>query len=607
MRRISIIAAALVLLGLGVWTFWDPELPTPIVGAAHRLAASAPEPILASPPEAHELSLLVGSYWSSVKLPPAPSKQFWGAPNLGMYVAARSGGERLEHIWDVGPGSVAEAFGRAIGALRGSAPESDTLEVFIVTDRSYQDPGRVGDRAAVMGASHRGVRGFEVQWGDDLRLYAPTLLLASNRRPQRQLQLSLGELGVSIDDFETGGELYALDGPQYLVRLDPDGETSATQMVRGNELVPLGSVSAESTRQLTGRAADWMLRALHDDGRFTYKYWPSRGEESDSNNMIRQWMASHALVKIAERRNDPALWDRIDRNIDYNLDHFYREETRDGETLGLIEFRNKVKLGAVGLAALVLAEHPERERWREQYLALNRTVESLWNEDGRFDTFYQKPPTTRDQPNFYPGEALLMWVDRYAREPDPELLARIMASFRYYRDWHLDPANRNPAFVPWHVRAYTKLWRKTRDPELAALVFEMSDWLLTMQEWTPAYPDFLGRFHDPARPNYGPPHASSTGVYLEGYIEALQLARALGEYRRAENYRRAILGGLRSLMQLQFVDGVDMYYVTDRRLVEGGIRTTVYDNEIRCDNVQHGLMAMLDIVDTFGDSDYVVR
>ena len=47
-----------------------------------------------------------------------------------------------------------------------------------------------------------------------------------------------------------------------------------------------------------------------------------------------------------------------------------------------------------------------------------------------------------------------------------------------------------------------------------------------------------------------------------------------------------------------------MYYVSDRDLVRGGIRETVYNNEIRCDNVQHGLMAVLEILRTFKPEDY---
>ena len=58
------------------------------------------------------------------------------------------------------------------------------------------------------------------------------------------------------------------------------------------------------------------------------------------------------------------------------------------------------------------------------------------------------------------------------------------------------------------------------------------------------------------------------------------------------------------MMQLQFVDDVDMYYVKDRKYVEGGIRTTVFDNRIRCDNVQHPMMGIIKVVRFFDADEY---
>ena len=60
-------------------------------------------------------------------------------------------------------------------------------------------------------------------------------------------------------------------------------------------------------------------------------------------------------------------------------------------------------------------------------------------------------------------------------------------------------------------------------------------------------------------------------------------------------------------MQLQFSDAVDMYYVSQRDRVEGGLRTTVYDNAIRVDNVQHGLLAVMDALETFRAADYRIE
>ena len=58
-------------------------------------------------------------------------------------------------------------------------------------------------------------------------------------------------------------------------------------------------------------------------------------------------------------------------------------------------------------------------------------------------------------------------------------------------------------------------------------------------------------------------------------------------------------------MQLQFVDSIDMFYVTDPSRVCGALRTTVYNNEIRVDNVQHVLMAVLKTLVAFEPRDFV--
>jgi hypothetical protein len=93
-------------------------------------------------------------------------------------------------------------------------------------------------------------------------------------------------------------------------------------------------------------------------------------------------------------------------------------------------------------------------------------------------------------------------------------------------------------------------------------------------------------------------------VYLEGLIDAWQLARDLGDTERREHYRLSLLRGIREMMQLQFVDDVDMFYVKDRKYVEGGIRTTLFDNRIRCDNVQHPMMGIIKVLRMFGANEY---
>jgi hypothetical protein len=255
-----------------------------------------------------------------------------------------------------------------------------------------------------------------------------------------------------------------------------------------------------------------------------------------------------------------------------------------------------VRLGAIALAALAIVESPFRKDFESYELALRKSTESMQRADGSYQTFWGSEK--RENENYYPGETLLLWATLYDQAPDPVLMEKIQRSFKYYRTWHRE--QRNPAFIPWHVQAYVKLLLKKDDPEMREFVFEMSDWLEDMQQWDSAeYPDFLGRFYNPKHPEFGPSHASSTAVYLEGYIDAYRLAVHVGDKARVEKYRRIIMRGLRSLMQIQYTDDIDMFYIHQKDRVLGGLRTTEADNSIRVDNIQHALMGLQRILRTF--------
>lgn len=519
------------------------------------------------------------------------------------YVMLRQGGLAVAEAWAEGDTALEAVVNATEAALRKQYPgaprreEVDAVEVVLTHSfREIDLPSAPSE--GLLSNAHRGVLGLEITHLDERVLVSPTEMLASNRDFESMLEAAWEELDVPSVDARRRlrGRQFAAE--QALVLMgDPP---AVHRMERGNTYVPIEAVTREAVMTLVEGMSDWLARAVHEDGRMTYKYWPSRGEESSANNMIRQWMATTALGRVAAAEDSDELWFLSRRNVAYNLESFFREYNG----LGLIvEDGAKVKLGAVALAGRALVEHRDREDYAQTELALSRMVDHLWREDGSFKTWFL-PPDAEGQENFYPGEALYFWSALYADSNDPELLERFMQSFRYYRDWHLNPDNRNPAFVPWHTQAYYEMWQETHDSDLAAFVFEMNDWLLGVQQWDDAlYRDTKGRFYDPDRP-FGPPHASATGVYLEGLVDAYQLALALDEHDRAEAYRKAIVRGLRSVMQLQYVDDVDQYYISKRERVVGGIRTEVYDNEIRVDNVQHNLMAAMKALEAFSEADF---
>ena len=553
-----------------------------------------------------------------------------------VYVAFRSGGKIRYDLWRYpkdgdAPSTMWSVLHAALEdgreRLGGDVSAIDRIEIALTHSYrhyAYTEPQQrrlLLDQDLNGAPRHAGVRGLLVEHGPKRAARSPTWFIAQNRRVAKEIELIRNSWKLDKEAFATA-RFTTFEADQVLVRLDAR-PIDATVMFRGNRIVDSEAVTPASTDLLVRGMATWMLNNVHDDGRLTYEYYPSPDKENPSNNMIRQWMATTALIRWASDRGDRAVFELAGRNIAYNLRQYFHYERKGNvvvvddespvpaDALGVIEFRGKTKLGGVALAGLAMWLHPDRQQWRREIDSLKRMVDHLWNKDGSFKSFYKG--STAEFQNFYPGEALLWWATMYGETKDPELLRKYKLSFAYYRRWHLDPSNRNPAFVPWHIQAHFAMWQALGADEaelkrkLATFCFEMASWLIdTMEQWQPdevAHDDERGRFYAPSR-RYGVPHASSTGVYLEGLIDAWQLARALGEHARADRYRISLLRGIRSIMQLQFVDDVDMYYVRSSKSVVGGIRTTVYDNRIRCDNVQHPMMAIIKVLRMFEASDY---
>lgn len=532
--------------------------------------------------------------------------KFPDAGESKIYFVFRDDGLKKMDFWVVGDDLEKEmksSVDEAAKLLLSQGQDFDYIEICIARDFRDIPPRQRDIRRWNM---YRGIEGVEYQYNSSEMSFCPTRMIANNEDFVDTLRIYIQSFGYSPSVFTSRRfSLRRFRADQFLFIPSADNKKSGDtieEMFRGNKVVRQSEVTKQSVERLANNMADWLVRNIQPDGRLVYKYWPSMGVESSANNMIRQFMGTIAIGRWEDFSGDEKILEKHRTNLMYNLDRFYKED-RD-KSVGYIEFSGKAKLGAASLAGMAILESDiEKELGSKEQMLRNLTFH-LWNDNGRFRTFYK--PERDDNHNFYPGEALLYWSLLYSEELDEFLLKRFMKSFEYYREWHLK--NRNPAFIPWHTQAYYNIWKFTGNEELKSFIFKMNDWLISVMqsEGGEKYDDFKGRFYSQS-PYYGPPHASSTGVYLEGLIDAYKLAKSSGDKARQESYRISILKGLRSVMQLQFADEIDMFYVSKKDMVKGGIRTTVYDNEIRVDNVQHNLMAVIKILNEFQKEDYHIK
>ncbi|MGH7858372.1 MAG: hypothetical protein ACREQY_13695, partial [Candidatus Binatia bacterium] len=487
-------------------------------------------------------------------------------------VTLRSNGRLLESAWHEGAGG-ADAIVGGLHVVREKLRKDERPDAVVLDlARSFEVVELEGAREALRGR-YRGVRGLELLAGGGTRRAAPTEMIAANVGFEEVLDGFLSQSGLRRDQLTGYGAIARVfEADQVLVRLTkPPG---AVRMVRGNRLVEPDDVTQASVTALGKELLDWLVRDVDDDGRFSGGYRPTPAREIGARP-AREWLATLALTRAARASGDPAMLDRSERAIRANLWRSYRED----EDSGLIVSGEEVRLDAVALAALTILEHPRRQSFARQESMLLRTVDRAWSADGSFRTFY-RPSGRPDEPNAGSGEALFLWATLLVEKPDPELLRRFLESFRYYRAWHV--AHQHPAFVPWHTLAFARAWWAMKNAELASFVFDMNDWLAGMQQWDgAAFPELRGRFYDPKHPYLGPPSSATTAGGLQALLAAHRLATAVGDSGRAGAYWSAVLRGFRSLLQVAFLDEVDVHYVRDRRRVQGGLRRTVYDNVIR--------------------------
>jgi hypothetical protein len=369
-------------------------------------------------------------------------------------------------------------------------------------------------------------------------------------------------------------------------------------------VLPLGYVKAQALLDQKELEASYklaracFLKSLNMYGLFDYAYEPVLNQFPKGNNPIRQLMASRLLAELS--REDSSLIPEHQRNLDFVLTKLVLEK----DDLSLVYMQNSSKLGANAMLLRTLVVSPLYEKYKEQTQRVKRAVLRSINKDGSMNPYLVEPPYAYQWDyllTFYSGEALVGLIELYEKTREPELLAVIKKSQDFYINKYVNQLEKNyyPAYVPWHSIALNKLFKITNEKKYAQAAFIMSDKLLEMQDRTSGAD--IGRFYNPATPEYGSPHASSQGVYVEGLVYALELAKLLKEEARIKSYREAVELGFKNLISLQYNAENSGHLAAPERAI-GGFRivraevdvpfTRDSGAEIRIDSIQHTMDGM---------------
>ena len=461
-------------------------------------------------------------------------------------------------------------------------------DVFVVSSLAWQPPPERSEYDEHLGAEGHGNTALAFITENRTEIVAPEHTIARNQPFPAALHRFLAK-GIGAHSFE----LRFATTATKLVRIgNPPVEAP---LCRGASLVPTEPEPGENRPlALAGGIASWMTANMDSDGRLPYLWHTSEERPSIlEDNAIRRFLGAGALGRFAVWQGDPSLLDAYRRHLTRLLgDHLEPL----GEGLAVIADADHANLGAASIAGLAILAGPAADRDRRALGMLLAAVRASTDEFQGFRTYFYPADRNPMGWEFFSGEALLFLAEaKRLKVDDAPDVEELLVLYRRCRDrWH---ESRHVAFVSWHSQALASLYRLQPLAEIAEFVFELNDWLLPLQRTDPAEPERVGEFGDELRPHHGTPHASSTGVYLEGLADARDLARAIGDEARTRQYTTAIDLGLRSLRQLQLRDWRCTWYLSRPEAVLGALRCNVDNNQIRIDNCGHALAAAVKLLE----------
>jgi hypothetical protein len=340
----------------------------------------------------------------------------------------------------------------------------------------------------------------------------------------------------------------------------------------------------ERVQQSHDAGVAWFRTSLRKDkGLFRYMYHPIQDEASTKQNELRQMMASRLLAELAAE--DPSFLADHLRNLEFLFEHWYRE---DGD-IGYMVYSNKSKLGGNAMALRMLVWSPLFAEYSEQAEKIANSIVSLIGPDGAMQPWLVEPDYDYDPERlltFYSGEAILALLE-YAKKTGSQFYwDEAVRAQGYYIDRYVTHMEENyyPAYVPWHTQSLRILYDATGDSRYADAIFALNDKLLEIQDTT----EYIGRFYNPATPQYGTPHSSSDAVYMEGLAHAYHVAREAEDAERAMRYAVAIELAVRNLETLQYTAHNTRDYPRPKEVI-GALQISARNPSIRIDTTQHML------------------
>ena len=420
-----------------------------------------------------------------------------------------------------------------------------------------------------------GVHAIELLHNNTSTIFKESVPISNNYDLEYTLERLCHKANLSMNCYmDKDVEIYRYDSFTFM------GQRHHTviDLYRYNILINVDRINNKSIIDSISLGHDWFLNTVNSStSLLEYLYYPSENKYSFDNNHLRQLASLWAITEL-----DTFLKINTSKSLIYSTLDYYLSFMNSTSNYSYIILNDQAKLANNAFLILSLLNTPHYQNQNELLNQLGNGILSLQNDNGSYNTYFFSDENTGI--DYYPGEAMLSLMKLYNHTGDQRYLNSVKKAFYHYRDYWIN--NKNTAFIPWHSQAYKLLFEETKDQDLVEFIFEMNDWLIdNYQIKNSAYPDEIGGF-----PKYFPTFSSS--VFIEGINDAYSVALIVNDTIHIQKFKEAIRLGTRFILQLQFTEN-NTFYLKNKTRIIGGFKTSLTCNNLRIDNTQHSVMALI--------------
>ena len=339
--------------------------------------------------------------------------------------------------------------------------------------------------------------------------------------------------------------------------------------------------------------AQYLVNALRDDGTFRYHYAPLKDRDvKDPYNWPRHAGVAYSLALVGRILDDPAFIAAAERA----LDRFVVELGEGPNGSACLEERRGCYLGSSALGLLAMAEHEIASK-SGKYAPAARKVAAFLMEMQREDGFFHHDwtaarGTDREAMKLYASQQAVFALARYARAfGDDAALLVAERGMDYLAGPYWDHFLGTYFFGQehWTCLAAEEMYALRPKPEYAAVclgIGENYDRLCHAPGDTP-FPEDVGGM---SVTHMFTPHVGGTATAAEAMVSAVTLGRATGAN---VDPITAQLGWTLAFLEKGQLTAHDAFWLPAPRSAIGGVVESHTKMQIRIDNVQHVISAMV--------------